>query len=94
MDVDAAAHHFSSSQLAQDQADMAREFTAFRTRLLGGWIISNVSYVSIILHFDYLREFGLALAMLIFWSLFFRMAGAWRVLCLARIVRCCEMDVV
>ena len=54
---------------------MARDFAAFRTRLLGAWILCNVTYVSVILHFNLLPEFGLALAFMIFWSLFFRMVG-------------------
>ncbi len=54
---------------------MAKDFAAFRTRLLGGWIISNLIYVATILHFNLLREYGMAIAVMIFWSLFFRMIG-------------------
>jgi hypothetical protein len=55
---------------------MAKDFAAFRTRLLGGWLISNLVYVAAILHFNMLREYGMAIAVMIFWSLFFRMIGA------------------
>jgi hypothetical protein len=62
-------------QLVLDQADMAKDFAAFRTRLLGAWLICNLFYVAAILHFGFLREYGLGLAVMIFWSLFFRMIG-------------------
>ena len=55
--------------------EMARDFAAFRTRLLGAWIITNVVYVTIILHYNFLLEYGMAIAVLIFWTLFFRMTG-------------------
>ena len=62
-------------QLENDRLEMAKDFAAFRSRLLGLWIISNVIYVSIILHYNLLLEYGLAIAVLIFWTLFFRMIG-------------------
>jgi hypothetical protein len=55
---------------------MARDFAAFRTRLLGAWVCTNILYISVILHFNFIRAYGLAIAILIFWTLFFRMTGA------------------
>jgi hypothetical protein len=56
---------------------MARDFAAFRSRLLGAWIICNITYISLILHFDLLEQYGIAIAILIFWTLFFRMVGTF-----------------
>jgi hypothetical protein len=34
-----------------------------------------VIYVAIILHYEYLNAYGVSIAVLIFWTLFFRMTG-------------------
>jgi hypothetical protein len=54
---------------------MGREFAHFRTRLLGTWLLSNVTYVSCVLHFTVLKEYTLGFSVLIAWTLAFRTIG-------------------
>jgi hypothetical protein len=53
----------------------------FRTRLLAAWVICNCTYVSVVVHFNFLSIYGMAIAVLIFWTLFFRMIGTKTVGC-------------
>ncbi len=62
-------------QLAKEQAETAKDFMMFRTRLLAAWVICNCAYVSVVVHFNFLSFYGMAIAVLIFWTLFFRMVG-------------------
>ena len=55
---------------------MAKEFSMFRTRLLGLWMGTNWVYVTAVLHYDLLLEYSMGIAVLIFWTLFFRMCGS------------------
>ena len=55
--------------------EMTKDFSAFRTRLLGAWLLCNVTYVSVILHFDLLTHFVLALSLMVLWTLACRMLG-------------------
>ena len=63
------------AKLAADNAATAKDFMMFRTRLLAAWVITNCLYISVILHFNFLNFYGMAIAVLIFWTLFFRMVG-------------------
>ncbi len=62
-------------QLAQDQVEMTKQFSAFRTRLLGAWLLSNGTYVSIVQHFDLLPHFAVGFSCLICGTLAMRAAG-------------------
>ena len=63
-------------QLAADQAEMARDFSNFRTRTLAIWGLTNLFLISLTLHVGVLNEFGEGLAIIMFWNLGTRFIGA------------------
>lgn len=62
-------------QLASDQAEMARDFSNFRTRTLGVWTLTNILLVGVVLHSTGLNRFGEGLAIILFWNLGMRFMG-------------------
>lgn len=64
------------AKLAAEQADMARDFAAFRTRLLALYIATNWVYVSLVVHLDWLGLYAEFIAAAIFFTLTYKLLGS------------------
>ena len=75
-------------QLAADQAKLARDFAQFRLHVLMLWLASNAGLAIVVIQFQFLDYFGIAVAFIICGTMGMRMIGAYPSMPTAHLFTC------
>lgn len=62
-------------EIQRDREQAEREYAAFRTRLLALWLISNWTYVTFVVSFNWIDTFAATIAVLIMFTLLYKVCG-------------------